>query len=318
MTESMNLKDLKNSNLLTAIYIDNLDRIEVISETIFSIAKQTYKPDFIVLYSPHLNEEDIKTLTSKLESPSIIVRKKDAETQKLVEETLQAEEKINFKLVPFQTDRFSKIFNHAFNLAVDNGYELFNIIEGEDVVGLNWYKTVDQYTKENEDIDAFVPIVRNSINGVFSGLLNEASWAEGMAEEAGKLDMTLLTRFNCIIPVGTVFKVNSLKEYAEEKDDEKLYPFKESVKLTGYYEFFLRMVYNDLKIMTIPRIGYEMRLNLNNKYSEISCKIPQNITAIPVEFGGYTQEEASFWMDLAKKEYFFDDDREKTYEPTGQ
>jgi len=315
MIELMNLKKLKNSNLLTIIYVNNVDRLEGLSETFFSISKQIYKTDLVVLHSPNIGEKDLEVITSKLDKPSIIVRSKDEEG-KIKEEVLESEEKINYTLIPFDKLTFSEIFNFGFNLAADNGYELISLVEPEDVVGLAWYNQVNVYLKDCENIDGFVPIVSNTTNGVFNGLLNEAPWAEGMAEEAGKLDMNLLTRFNCILPLGGVFKVEALKEYSEQKEDEKFYPIKESVKLAHYYEFFLRMVYNDLKIMTIPRIGYEMRLNTNQAFREYTCKIPSNLTSLPEELGGMTQAEATFWMDLAKKEYFFDEDRNKKYEPT--
>jgi len=310
----MNLKKLKNSNLLTIIYVNNIDRLEGLSETFFSISKQTYKTDLVVLHSPSINKKDLETIVSKLDKPSIITKTKD-EKGVIKEEILESESKVNYVLVPFDRLNFTEIFNFGFNLAFENKYELISLIEPDDVVGLGWYNNVNTYLKDCDDIDGFVPIVRNVTNGVFNGLLNEAPWAEGMAEEAGKLDMNLLTRFNCILPLGGVFKVKSLEEYSEKKEDGQFYPMKESIKLAHYYEFFLRMVYNDLKIMTIPRIGYEMRLNTNQAFKNHTCKIPSNLTALPEELGGMAEAEASFWMDLAKKEYFFDEDRNKKYEP---
>jgi len=42
--------------------------------------------------------------------------------------------------------------------------------------------------------------------------------------------------------------------------------------------------------------------------------MPSNFGQIPVEKGGITQEEYKFWMELSKKEYFFDNDRSKIYQ----
>ena len=163
--------------------------------------------------------------------------------------------------------------------------------------------------------------MRNSINGTFTGLLNEAAWAEGMAEEAGKVDVNLLMRYNCVNPLGAVYKVSAIEEYSEcERDDKQapipgtLRPMKESMKLTHYYEFFLRMIYNDLKVMTIPRLCYELKIVRKEVFTDSTCKLPQDITAYPKERGGISNEEGRFWFELAKKEYFFDEDRKKTYE----
>ena len=77
MIELMNLKKLKNSNLLTIIYVNNVDRLEGLSETFFSISKQSYKADLAVLYSPAISEKDLELLTSRLDNPKIIVRGKN-------------------------------------------------------------------------------------------------------------------------------------------------------------------------------------------------------------------------------------------------
>ena len=138
-----------------------------------------------------------------------------------------------------------------------------------------------------------------------------------MSEEAGKIDINLLSRYNCINPLGAVYKISSIKEYSEVSDDT-YYPMKESIKLSHYYEFFLRMIYNDLKVMTVPRLGYELRIVRKEIYTDSTCKLPQDITMYPADRGGITTEEGRFWFELAKKEYFFDEDRKRAYEPVYQ
>jgi len=109
--------------------------------------------------------------------------------------------------------------------------------------------------------------------------------------------------------LGAVFKVESVKENSEQKEDGFYYPFKESFRLTHIYEFFLRMIYNDLKVQTIPRIGYELKMVGKPYFSETSSKVPQNISVLAPNLGGVPQNEIQFYVDLAKKEYFFDKDR---------
>jgi len=82
--------------------------------------------------------------------------------------------------------------------------------------------------------------------------------------------------------------------------------FKKSMKLTFVYEFLLRLTYNSARIMTIPRLGYK---HVNMRESSIfwNYKNGKNIL---------TDEEVKFWIDTAKKEYFFTNDRDIKYEET--
>ena len=308
----MNLKDSKNSNILVSIFVDDLSSINTLEETLYSVSKQTNAVDLLVLH-PELTNEQLDSLKASLDAPKLRIRKADAEGN-WSEEVLETENKINYTLSQTSADTFPKIFNEVFNTSLENEYEFFSIIEPNDVIGLNWYTNANLYAVENENVSVFFPIIRNTINGVFNSLINEAAWAEGLAEEAGKLDMSLLTRFNCMTLLGAAFRVNSIKEYSEQKADGKFYPIKESIKISHCYEFLMRMVYNDVKAMCIPRVGYEFKVKSNDSFKPTWCKIPQNLAQISPEMGGVTPEEGKFWMDLAKKEYFFDEDRNKTYE----
>lgn len=316
----MNLKDLKNSNTLVTIYIDDLSNLTTLEETFYSISKQSYPIDLLVLCPKTLADNlnpNFHILKNTLDSPKIVLRKQN-EKGELEEEVLTTDGKINYIILDSASDTFPKIFNEGFNIALENEYEFYSIIEANDVVGLNWYANANIYAKENANISMFFPLIRNTVNGVFSSLINEAPWAEGMSEEAGKVDSNLLSRFNCIIPIGAIFKVKSLEEYSELKDDNKHYPFKESIKISHYYEFLMRMIYNDVKAMCVPRIGYEFKITNCENFKHTGCKIPNNLSQIPVDKGGITPAEGSFWMSLAKKEYFFDEDRNKVYEEAKQ
>jgi len=81
--------------------------------------------------------------------------------------------------------------------------------------------------------------------------------------------------------------------------------FKSSFKLTFGYEFFLRMTHNSVKIMSIPKIGYK-HVNLRDGSIFWNYKNGDN---------RLTEDEVRFWIDSAKKEYFFINDRTIKYEP---
>lgn len=310
MKESKNLKAL-NNNILVGIYLDQIKHEGQLNECLFGLAGQTFPVDVVIL-DGGLTESELDILSNIAKKP-VIRTISHNESGHPEEKVIESTESIELNVIKISESNFSKIYNDLFNIANEGGYEAFSILEVEDAVGANWYNTANLFMQENSEVGFFFPMIRNLKNGVLMGLMNEACWAEGIAEEAGKFDMNLLLRFNCINPLGAIYRIDKMKEYCQEKDG-RLYPMKESIKVSHYYEFFLRMSYNDVKMMTIPRLGYDFRINDVNEFSHSSSKIPGNITNIPSDKGGMNTQEISFWVELAKKEYFFDEDRNKVYE----
>lgn len=318
----MNLKQSKQSNCLVAMYLYELPDMRNLSECLYSLAEQS-KPIDLVIYTNGLTAEQLEILKNMAMNPYYTISKR-GENGQITEEHVKATKTLNVTHVPCESSlSFAQIFNKTFNAAQEAGYEFITIIESEDSVSLKWFDIAQKYANENPEVSVFLPLMRNSINGTFTGLLNEAAWAEGMSEEAGKIDVNLLLKYNCVNPLGALYRVSAIEEYSEhEKDENKkaipgtFRPMKESMKITHYYEFFLRMIYNDLKVMSIPRLCYELKIVRKEVFTDSTCKLPQDITAYPKERGGISNEEGRFWFELAKKEYFFDEDRKKIYEPT--
>ena len=65
------------------------------------------------------------------------------------------------------------------------------------------------------------------------------------------------------------------------------------------------MTYNMSKIMTIPRIGYK-HMNLREGSIFWNYKNGENVLS---------ENEVKFWIESAKKEYFFNKDRQIKYVP---
>ena len=233
--------------------------------------------------------------------------------RKLSTRVVPSKKDLNYVIETTEKNNFQGVFNESFNYALTNGYEWFSVVEYLDAVDFNWYKIFDEFSSKKEGVDVYTPIAKQSVNGFFKGFLNESCWAEGFAEEAGLFDQQMLVRMNCINLTGSVLKTNSIKQYSEEKNGF-YYPMKESFNITSSYEFFLRFVYNDIKVFTIPRIGYDYYLNNNvEKYDVFLSKVPANLLQLSKENGGVTQQEYQFWIQAAKKEYFFDEDRSIEY-----
>ena len=79
---------------------------------------------------------------------------------------------------------------------------------------------------------------------------------------------------------------------------------KSSMKLTFNYEFLLRATYNDCTIMTIPKVGYKhTNQRTNSLFWDYKFNKDEQLSP----------DEAKFWIELSKKEYFFTKDRNLEY-----
>jgi len=314
MKELTNLQSLNNKKLLVILPINKAVE-KTINQTIYFLREQTSPIDLLLLVSKNLSETETEILKTALVESKIEMLKSNPDGSTGVE-VISSNKDINYVIEQTDSETFQQVFNEGFNYAVTNNYEWFSPIEYLDVVEKNWYKNFNDYSLVKEGIDAYVPITKQSSNGIFSGFLNEACWAEGFAEEAGLFDLQMLLRMNCVNLTGAVLKTESIKTYSEEKDGV-YFPIKESFKISSIYEFFLRFIYNDIKIFTIPRIGYEYSvINNASVYDKFLSKVPTNLLQISPENGGVTQQEYQFWIQAAKKEYFFDTDRNIEYKET--
>ena len=308
MKESTNLIALKQSNTLVSICVDASMHEVYLNESFYSIAKQTEKPDVLVLCPSDTSDADLSKIEAIIKSPTINLVEKDEKGQPISKED-KAEEPINYTIVKIDDEGFGAIFNTVYRTAKSNDYEFFMIVEHDDVLAFNWIKTALSFAEEDSNTSIFFPLIRFIESGTFSKYMNEATWAEGFAEEAGKADINLLNRFNCLNILGALLRVSDLDEYRLEKKEEDSL-MKDNIGIGHYYEFFLRMIYNDIKTLTVPRVGYELRMSPQESFNHNSTKIPSNITVIPKEKGGISGEHAKYNMDSAKKEYFFDYQRD--------
>ena len=117
-----------------------------------------------------------------------------------------------------------------------------------------------------------------------------------MNTEIGYLTNEVLLDYQNFQSAGMVIKKETYQETGG---------FKPSLKLTFVYEFLLRLTYNSVKLMTIPRIGYK---HLNMREGSIFWNYKNGANRV-------TEDEVRFWLDTAKKEHFFNEDRNIKYEP---
>ena len=302
MKELQKLVSLNGKKLLVILPVKNPSDV-FLKECSYSLAQQNQPIDLLVLYGGN-SDDEINLIKSILDKPSITISEQATPESPIEQKVIEATTPLNYVIEKTDSHLFQAVFNESLNYAILNKYEYFSIVEPEDVVDVNWYKTVTKYISKKEGMDGFLPITREISNGSFLGFFNEGCWVNGYAEVSGTFDLQLLMRFNCMNITGTVFKTESIKMNSTEIDGQ-FKAIKEDFKISYSYEFFLRMIYNDLKFFTIPRLGYEHRVDTPSEIVEpFSSKIPRNISSWPVEKGGLSPEEVKFWIDAAKREYF--------------
>ena len=175
--------------------------------------------------------------------------------------------------------------------------EWFSILEVDDEYKSIWLKSINEYVKTYNDIDVFLPVVKDiNSEGNFVSFTNESTWAYGFTEKQGVLDNEVLLDFQNYQISGGLYKTQVVKDNGLLKDN---------IKLTFGYEFLLRLTHNNVKIMTVPRVGYQ---HLNFREDSLFWSYKND------DSNKITEDEAKFWLETAKKEFFFKNKRDVNYE----
>ena len=197
------------------------------------------------------------------------------------------------KLLWEDTPNFVKQVNYGVENSVGNW---ISILEFDDEYSNIWFDNVIKYSESYPDVQMFLPVVvETDEKGGFAGFTNEATFAANFSQELGFLTNDTLQDYQNFQTSGAVIKKSVFEDYGGMKP---------SIKLTFVYEFLLRLTYNSVSIMTIPRLGYkhtnmrEGSLFWNYKFGEEKM----------------VENEVRFWIQTAKQEYFFTDDRVIKYE----
>lgn len=183
------------------------------------------------------------------------------------------------------------------NFGVENcTSDWFTILEFDDELSPIWFNNVEKYYQFYEQTDMFLPVVIDvDTKGTFAGFTNEATFAANFAQEIGILSNEILQSYQNFQISGAVIKKDKFIEYGK---------LKPSMKLTFGYEFFLRMTYNSLRIMTIPKFGYK---HLNMREGGIFWNYKNGNQPM-------SENEVKFWIDTSKREFYFTEDRDIKYE----
>ena len=171
--------------------------------------------------------------------------------------------------------------------------EYITFVEYDDEISPIWIKNGKEYSEHYPEVGVFLPIIyETDENGRFISFTNESVWAKDFSEVSGYLDNNALQRVQNFNFDGMVVK----KSIYEDNGG-----LKSNMKLTFTYEFLLRMTYFSVPVMVIPKLGYK---HTNNREGSLFVEYKSTIDVL----------ESKFWVNKAKKEYFYTQDREITYE----
>jgi len=190
-------------------------------------------------------------------------------------------------------------FQSQVNLGVEKATgDYVAIIEADDEINEHYVYNVNKHIEAYPEIEVFLPIVVESKpNGDFLTLTNESVWAMNLTEKIGYLDNETLKEYENYQISGMVINKKTYKEVGG---------LKKNIKLTFGYEFLLRLTEKGKVIYVIPKNIYR---HVNMREGSLFWNYQQGVDKI-------TPDEAKFWMETAKKEYFHKKDREITMEKT--
>lgn len=174
----------------------------------------------------------------------------------------------------------------------------FTVLEFDDEFTDIYFNVMQIYVEQHPELSVILPVNEFcDTDGKMISFGNEIALDPSFSESVdGNEDLGLVglgglevfMDFNC---TGGLIKT---------EDFISVGGLKKSLKIASWYEYLMRVAYNDKKIMVIPKIGYRHMINrpgsyLENAKTEIS------------------KEEGQFLIKTAKQEYFFKDDRNKVF-----
>jgi len=256
---------MKNITVLIPIHKINEDYKEMLNKALESV-EDFHNDVKVSLVCPSEVKKELTNLSDKLE--------------------------INFVVNKGETDFCSQV-----NLGIEKcDTEWFTILEVDDQFKSIWLKSINDYRKIYSDVDVFLPIVKDiNSEGTFVSFTNESAWAYGFTDMQGFIDNEVLLEYQNYQISGGLYRTQKIKDNGS---------LKENIKLTFGYEFLLRLTHNGVRVMTVPRVGYQ-HVNLREDSLFWLYKNDENSLL--------TEKEVKFWLDSAKKEFFFKNKRDVNY-----
>lgn len=174
--------------------------------------------------------------------------------------------------------------------------EYISITEVDDEITPTYIQNAIQHIKAYPDVSTFLPIVIDTnSNGEFLSFTNESVWAMNLTETIGYLDNESLSSYENYQTSGMIIKTSVYNEVGG---------LKSNVKLSFGYEFLLRLTHMSNEVFVIPKLTYR---HTNFRKGSLFWDYKEGENKL-------SSDEAMFWLETAKKEQFFTEDRAITYQ----
>ena len=195
-------------------------------------------------------------------------------------------------LAESEGDSFAELVNTAVNNIEE---KWFSILEFDDTYTPIWLNNAKKYIEFMPEVSVLMTLedITDFNNGKYIGFGNEAAWASSFSNEIGYIDNDCLQNYFDFYLTGSIFNTADWKEVGG---------LKPSIKITFWYEWLLRLTKANKKVFVMPKVCYNHTLGRKSSLTET---YKETISG----------EETQWWFDLAKREYFFKEDRKKEYKP---
>lgn len=202
------------------------------------------------------------------------------------------EEVIEIKYLENSKSDFQTQINVA---AKDCETPYFSILEIDDEYNKNWFKNVEEHITKLPTVPFFLPLTE-----VFSvatqkpipvGFANEIALTTSFSDQIGYIGIDELMEFSDFSCTGGVYKTEDFLEIGG---------LKSNLKIVFWYEFLMRAANNHKEAYVIPKLGYKHTIHRNGSLME---KVSSEIS----------EDEAKFFYEKARQEYFFNKDRKIEY-----
>jgi hypothetical protein len=207
-----------------------------------------------------------------------------------------ASNRLNLVVSDEDGSSFAELVENGVNAFANNpDVKWFSILEFDDTYTPIWLDNAKKYIDFMPDTSVFMFLedITDFNDGKYIGFGNEAAWASSFSNELGYIDLDCLQNYFDFYLTGSIFNLQDWLEVGG---------LKPSIKITFWYEWLLRATNKGKKVFVIPKVGYNHTLGRKNSLVE------QYKAEI-------SKEESDFWFTLAKREYFYKEDRNKEYDP---
>lgn len=181
---------------------------------------------------------------------------------------------------------FASLVNAAVD-TLDDGW--FSILEFDDTYTDIWYNNAKKYIEFKPETSVFMALedIKDFNEGKYIGFGNAEAYASAFSNEIGYIDNECLQNYFDFYLTGSIFNVKDWKEVGG---------LKPSMKVTFWYEWMLRATNKGKKIFVIPKVCYTHNMDRKGSYVDLYRKM--------------SNDEIQFYFDLAKREYFFKEERD--------